>query len=473
MGIRRHCNYISRLLIDRRQVQKKFIMKIRIPIRMLLVFMIGLLLAPAAFSQAIDKIERERMKEMLRNLKNAIKKNYYDPNYHGIDLEARFKKAEERLDTITTDGQGLSVIAQVLVDFNDSHLYFLPPVTTVDVEYGFRMQMVGDKAFVTSVKPKTDAEAKGLKAGDQILSFEGFRPNRSELWKMQYYYYVLSPRTSLKLQVVHAGASEPSDIQFAAKVKTKKRTLDLTNTLDVNDFIREIDNDSSRAAHYFIKVGDTVIWKMTTFAVEPTQIASIINKEVKKGKNLILDLRGNGGGYVKTFEELGGFLFDKDMKVGDRKGREEKKKENEPMVLKTRGREHFAGKLVVLIDHRSGSASEIFARLVQLEKRGVVLGDTSAGAVMQAIAYPFKMVAGINKEIYYSASITNADVIMSDGKSIEHVGVTPDETILPTADDIASGRDPVLSRAIEILGGKLSPETAGKMFAKAYEWEDN
>jgi C-terminal processing protease CtpA/Prc len=448
-------------------------MKIKFPIKLLLATLFALFFIPAGFGQAIDRIERDRMKEMLSNLKNAIKKNYYDPAYHGIDLDARFKTADEKLDKVTSVGQAYAVIAQVLVDFNDSHLYFLPPVTTADVEYGFRMKMVGDKAFVTSVKPKSDAEAKGLKAGDLIVSFEGFRPNRKELWKLQYYYYTLSPRASLRLEVLHPGADVSTEIAFAAKIKTKNRTLDLTNHFDVNEVRREMDNAASNAAHYFFKAGDTVIWKMMTFAVEPTQIDQIMSNEVKKGRNLILDLRGNGGGYVKTFEELSGFLFDKDLKIGDRKGREEKKKENQPIMLKSRGKDVFSGKLVVLIDHQSGSASELFARLVQIEKRGVVLGDTSAGAVMQSISYPFKMIAGINKEIYYGASITNADVIMSDGKSIEHVGVTPDEIILPTAQDISMRRDPVLSRAVEILGGKLSPETAGKMFAKADEWDDH
>ena len=445
----------------------------RLPVRLFLALLLALTLAPSAFSQVFDRIERDRMKEMLSNIKNAVKKNYYDATYRGIDLEARFKKAEERLDAVTSVGQAYAAIAQVLVDFNDSHLYFLPPQTTVEVQYGFRMKMVGDRAFITSVKPKSDAEAKGLRAGDQLLSFEGFRPNRKELWKMQYYYYTLSPRTSLRMKVLHPGAEAPSDIEFAAKVKTKARTLDLTKDLDINDLLRELDNDASRGAHYYLKAGDTVIWKMMTFSVEPTQVASIINNEVKKGQNLILDLRGNGGGYVKTLEELAGYLFDKDMKIADRKGREEKKKENQPMMLKTRGKDHFAGKLVVLIDHQSGSASEIFARLVQLEKRGVVLGDTSAGAVMQSIPYPFTMTTGINKEVYYAASITNADVIMSDGKSIEHVGVIPDETILPTAEDISKGRDPVLSRAMEILGQNLPPEVAGRIFAKADEWTDN
>jgi C-terminal processing protease CtpA/Prc len=135
-------------------------------------------------------------------------------------------------------------------------------------------------------------------------------------------------------------------------------------------------------------------------------------------------------------------------------------------MAKGKGGNTYKGKLVVLIDSRSASASELFARVVQLEKRGTVIGDRSAGAVMRARRFSYQ--AGTDKVIFYGASITDADLIMADGKSLEKVGVTPDELLLPTPADMATKRDPVLSRAAALLGIELSPEKAGAMFP--LEW---
>jgi C-terminal processing protease CtpA/Prc len=71
----------------------------------------------------------------------------------------------------------------------------------------------------------------------------------------------------------------------------------------------------------------------------------------------------------------------------------------------------------------------------------------------------------------YATSISSADLEMSDGQSLERVGVAPDEVLLPTADDLAKGRDPVMAHAVKLAGAEMSPQAAGKLFP--VEWADD
>ena len=68
---------------------------------------------------------------ILKNAKTEIKKHYYDVKYHGIDLEEQFKKAEEKVKQAQNTGQLMGIIAQTLLDFNDSHLFSPPQANSV------------------------------------------------------------------------------------------------------------------------------------------------------------------------------------------------------------------------------------------------------------------------------------------------------------------------------------------------------
>lgn len=410
-----------------------------------------------SFAQTLGRIDRGRAKDMLNAVKNEIKDKYYDPTFRGIDLETRFKVAEEKIDKATSLGQAFGIIAQAVLELNDSHTTFYPPSRAATVEYGWRTQMIGKKCFVIAVKPKSDAEKQGLKVGDEVLSIEGFPPIRKEKWKMDYYYNALSPRSGLTLKVQSPGAEEPRELSLASKVSQQKAVMTL------QDLFREIELDSAKSVeHRFVKVGNTMVWKMPTFSIEPGSIDGIMQGRVSQSANLILDLRGNGGGYVVTLEQLAGYFVDKDTKIADLKGRKELK----PQMAKTRGQNVYKGKLIVLVDANSGSASEIFARFVQIEQRGVVIGDRSAGAVMQSRGVPMEL--GVNSIVPYGMNMTHADVIMTDGKSLEHVGVAPQLEILLTGADLAAQRDTVLAGALELLGQTITPEQAGKFFP--YKW---
>lgn len=137
------------------------------------------------------------------------------------------------------------------------------------------------------------------------------------------------------------------------------------------------------------------------------------------------------------------------------------------MLAKTRGDNGFKGRLIVLVDSNSGSASEVLARVVQLEKRGTVLGDRTSGKVMRSRLYPHQI--GLDTVIFYAVSVTDADLTMTDGQSLENVGVTPDEVLLPTAEDLRSQKDSVLSRAVAMAGATIDPVEAGKLFP--FKWK--
>jgi carboxyl-terminal processing protease len=157
---------------------------------------------------------------------------------------------------------------------------------------------------------------------------------------------------------------------------------------------------------------------------------------------------------------LAGYFFDHDVKIADMKGRKEMK----PILAKTRGSSIYKGQLLVLIDSESASASELFARTIQLENRGKIIGDRSQGAVMASRQYDHE--TGVGQVLYFANSVTVADLIMTDGKSLEKGGVIPDETLLPTAEDLSAQRDPVLARAAELMNVKLDPAKAGSLFPR-------
>lgn len=414
----------------------------------------------AAHVPAQEKVrdrDRDRANEMLRRIKDELKKNYYDPKFRGIDIDARFKAAEEKIKSATSLGQIFGTIAQALIELDDSHTFFLPPSRAYTTEYGWTMQIIGDRCFVSSVDKGSDAEAKGVKPGDEVIEAGGYRIDRTNLWKFQYLYHTLRPQQFIHV-VLRSPTAEPRELNLLAKRKDGKRVTDLTNYNEWMNLVRKGEREADLGRdRYWSFTDQLLVWKMNEFDLTDSQVDDAMEK-ARKHKALILDLRGNGGGWVTTIQRLIGNLIDRDVKIGDTVSR----KETKPFIAKTRGEKAFNGKLIVLVDSRSGSASEVLSRTVQLEKRGVVIGDKTAGAVMTSRMFSDEI--GLDVVVFYGASITVSDLIMSDGQSLEHRGVTPDEIRLPTAEDLAAGRDTVLAHAASLVGIKVDPVEAGKLF---------
>lgn len=415
-----------------------------------------------AYAQDAKHLERERQRgqQMLKATKDLIKSDYYDPTFHGVDLDARFKVAEEKLKTAESLGQIFGIIAQVVAELNDSHTFYIPPARPVEVEYGWRMQILGDDPFVIAVKPGSDAASQGLKPGDKIISVDGFRPTRQTMWKMNYSYNLLRPQAGISV-IVQSPEQEPRKLNLKAEVVNSGFTINLKQLR--NRIFDDEENDKNIPVGLSIN-DDVMIWKLRRFNLTESKVDEMM-KKVRTHKALVLDLRGNPGGYVKTLDRLVSYFFDKEIVIADVKMR----KKTEQQKSKPRRDKTFGGKLIVLVDSDSGSAAEMFARVVQLEKRGQVIGDVTAGAVMQSI-FDDGILTDESTEnlVAFGVSITIADVIMADGKSLEHVGVTPDEVLLPSAMAMAANLDPILSHAVTLAGAPLTPEAAGALFP--YNW---
>jgi len=400
---------------------------------------------------------------MLQVIGNDVHKHYYDPKLHGLDWDAKVAEAKQKISQAQSFNMAMSHIAAALDTLNDSHTFFLPPQHSYRHDFGWHYQMIGERCFVIRVRPDSDAAAKGVKPGDEVLTINGFSPSRDNLWKMQYVFSVLRPQTALRLELKDPAGTQ-RQVEVAAAIHEGKRVKDLTGAggdEDIWDIVRQSEEQENlMRAHYMEYSDDLMVLKVPRFLFSLNEVDDMIGK-AHKHKNLILDLRGNPGGAVDTLKYMLGGVFDKEVKIADRVGR----KESKPEVAKA-SHNPFTGKLVVLVDSKSASAAELFARVVQIEKRGTVLGDHTSGSVMESRRYSEKL--GMDTVIFYGASITEEDLIMTDGKSLEHIGVTPDEVLLPNADSLARGRDPVLARAAELLGMKLSPDDAGKVFP--YEW---
>jgi len=415
--------------------------------------------APIEYAQPMS-FQRDRGREMLATIKNDLQKMYYDPSFHGVDVDAVFKEADELLKKADSAGQIYGIIARTLLQLNDSHTFFIAPSRVARVDYGWTMQAIGDQVYITAVRPHSDAEKKGMKPGDRVLAIDQMNPTRDNLWMIQYLYF-LRPQPVSRFVLAKPGG-EQRELEVSANVTQGKKNTDLTDYNKTMNLLLEEEKDARVHSHHYLQLEDVYIWKMPAFDMSLEKVDDVMGN-VKKHKALILDLRGNGGGAEETLLRVIGNLFDHDVNVGVL----HRRKEEKPLIAKTRGADSaFKGQLVVLIDSGSGSSSELLARVVQLEKRGTIVGDRSAGAVMRAKSLSHQV--GVDTVIFYSASITDADLLMKDGKSLEKLGVSPDELVLTTAADLAAQRDPVLARATELVGLKITPEKAGTLFP--VEW---
>jgi len=156
---------------------------------------------------------------------------------------------------------------------------------------------------------------------------------------------------------------------------------------------------------------------------------------------LMLDLRGNPGGYLDSAVDMSSWFLESGKTIVIEDYGNNKK----PEIFRSRGYNIFNDKLkfVILIDSGSASASEILAGAMQDHRRAKLVGDKSfgKGSVQEAIKVTPDTLL----------KITVAKWLTPNGNLITEKGLTPDYLVEITKEDSENKKDPQLEKAVEIL----------------------
>ncbi|MBR2640936.1 S41 family peptidase [Candidatus Saccharibacteria bacterium] len=200
---------------------------------------------------------------------------------------------------------------------------------------------------------------------------------------------------------------------------------------------RETINNVSAYVEYD---GSTAIITVTRFDNDTgSKVQKIAKEFTDKGiKKVILDLRGNGGGYVSAAQDLLSLWLDGQTVLQTKSkhfGDTESASGHGQAILKDM-------KTVVLVNGSTASASEIVAGALQDYEKATVVGEKTygKGVVQQLFDLSYGSVL----------KVTTAEWLTPKGRSINLEGITPDYEIERSYEDINQMRDPQLKKAKEL-----------------------
>jgi carboxyl-terminal processing protease len=184
------------------------------------------------------------------------------------------------------------------------------------------------------------------------------------------------------------------------------------------------------------------------FNVWMTPIAHELDSAVDRFRGaagIVIDLRGNPGGVLTMIMGLAGHFLDSPVTLGVIKTRDsELNLVSNPRRVSADGKSQvkpFFGRLAVLVDGGSYSASEIFSAGMQAVKRARIFGARTAGGALPAV---LERLPGGDVLQYAIGDFTTAR-----GDRVEGHGVIPDVAVTTTRADLLAGRDPVLEAALD------------------------
>jgi carboxyl-terminal processing protease len=273
---------------------------------------------------------------------------------------------------------------------------------------------------IISPMPGSPAEAAGLLAGDRVIAIDG--EDMTGIAGDIVIKRVLGPAgTKVVLTIERDNVDEPFDVTII-----RERIVIPNVTYEILD-----DN---------IAYLQLISFSETSYRDLVEALEEMLAEDPD---GLILDIRGNGGGYLHTAVNITSEFIEEGVILYEEYGSGPRD------IHEARSTDGLATEipLVVLINGGSASASEILAGAVQDYERGILVGTTTFGKGSVQLPISLKNDQG-------TARITVARWLTPNENHIQDIGLEPDVFVELTEEDILADEDPQLEKALEILLGQ-------------------
>jgi carboxyl-terminal processing protease len=288
---------------------------------------------------------------------------------------------------------------------------------------GVGMEVGMRDGIITVIAPikGAPAEKAGVRAGDYIVKID--ETPASDLTVDEAVGLIRGDKgTTVTLTLSREGVAEP------VVIKVVRDTIELptleTELRKDGVFVIKLYSFNSPSANLFKKA-------LREFVLS-------------KSDKLVIDLRGNPGGYLDSAVEMSSWFLPSGKVIV----REDFGEGKEEEVMRSKGYELFNGnlKLVILVDEGSASASEILAGALQDYGVATIVGETTfgKGSVQELVE--------IDEDT--ALKVTIARWLTPEGRSISDGGLTPDVIVELDADRLEKEKyDTQLEKAVEVLKG--------------------
>ena len=310
---------------------------------------------------------------------------------------------------------------------NDPYTVFFDPDETKSFQEeisgnfsGVGMEVGIKDGFLTVVAPLkgTPADKAGMKTGDRIIKIDGIDLDGYS--------------TNQSVKLIRGERGTP--VVLTVLREGEKDLLEVTIVRDIIE-IPTLD--------YELRGDGVFVISLYTFSENSDELfkqAMIKFRDAKTDK-LLLDLRGNPGGYLDSAVKISSWFIPKGKTIVT----EDYGDAQDPNYFRSKGYAVIGDglKFVILIDGGSASASEIVAGAMQDYSRAKLVGEKSfgKGSVQEVIEVTDDTVL----------KITVAKWLTPNGNSISQKGLTPDFPVAMTKEDLEKNLDPQFDKAIELL----------------------